>query len=188
MSTNVSVCLLLACMSGCVTAPASSVVRGQESGVPAAAGALEPGQTRIIMNVKGGYIRELNQAFAKDISFKMRITEEHGDTDWSPVVGVCMQAAASEEAACMQFIAVPSNGPAYLPVFYSRERRVAPREHQVVIDGQTAGRGDMITVTVKQVDEQLVFTINGKDETFPIPFKANVVEYSCSSAVCEFRD
>jgi hypothetical protein len=140
------------------------------------------------MNVEGGFIREVSQEFSGELDFRMRITEEHAVAEWSPVVGVCLKAPSSDAYACMQYARIPDMGPDFRAVFYYLTNKQAPREHKLILVDHQASLGQTINVSIKQKSEQLVFSIEGKDEVFPVPFKASALEYHCSSGVCEFRD
>jgi hypothetical protein len=140
------------------------------------------------MNVEGGFIRELSQEFSGELKFWMRITEEHAVTKWFPTVGVCLKEPSSEASACMQFVRISDMGPDFRAVFYYMANKQAPRQHNQILVDHKAALGQTINVSIKQKSEKLVFSIDGKDEIFPVSLKAGVLEYHCSSGVCEFRD
>jgi hypothetical protein len=140
------------------------------------------------MNVEGGFIREVSQEFSGEMDFRMRITEEHPVTKWSPEVGVCLKEVASDASACMQFVRISDMGPDFRAVFYFLTNKQAPRQHNQILVDYKAARGQTINVSIRQKSEKLVFSIDGKDEIFPVSLKAGILEYNCSSAACEFRD
>jgi hypothetical protein len=65
----------------------------------------------------------------------------------------------------MQFTGVSDIGPG----FWAHVNKQILVNHNAVL-GQT------IDVTIKQKSEKLVFSINGNDEIFPVPFKAGSLE------------
>jgi hypothetical protein len=88
-------------------------------------------ETKIRMNVEGGFMRELSQEFSDELKFRMRITEEHATSKWFPVFGVCLKEAASEASACMQFARISGMGPDFRAVFYYLANKQAPRQHKL---------------------------------------------------------
>lgn len=193
-STFAALAFLSTTLYGCVTAsstPATNelpVTNAPTVGVPVPVERLGLNETKINMNVEGGFMRELSQEFSGELKFQMRMTEEHANKKWLPVVGVCLRAPSSEASACMQFARVPNMGPDFRAVFYYTANKQAPRQHNLVLVDHTAVLGQAVNISVKQRGESLVFSINGKEETFPVPLKAGILEYHCSSGACEFRD
>jgi hypothetical protein len=140
------------------------------------------------MKVEGGFIREVSQEFSGELNVQMRMIEEHAVAKWTPVVGVCLKELSSEASACMQYRRISDMGSDFRATFYYLPSKQGARQHSQILVDHTATLDQVIDIQIKQNSEKLVFTINGKEETFPISFKAGILEYHCSSATCEFRD
>lgn len=181
-------------LSGCVATPHTSIVESEilakisHEGAPIPSESLNLNETKISMNVEGGFMREVSQDFSGSHRFQMRIIEEHATEKWSSVAGICFKEHLSETSACMQLRRISDMGPDYWATFYYLSNKQSPRQHSQILVDHNVTVGQAVSVTVKQKSGQLIFSINGKDEVFPVPFKASTLEYHCSSAVCEFRD
>lgn len=186
--------LLFIALSGCVSTPHAPTAEGapvakvnqENSSTPSEQ--LNLNETKTSMNVEGGFMRELSQEFSGNLSFQMRIVAENATTKWSPVVGVCLKGKSSEASACVQLLKISDMGPGYWTTFYYLSNKQSPRQHSQILVDHKAALGQSVYVTVRQKSEKLIFTIDGKDEVFPVPFLASSLEYFCSSAACEFRD